>query len=107
MHDWGCGAYNRGHLSQDCKCHKSKHKKGFYSSAPRYIWIQESPISIKQSMDIKLPGNIAKNLIKILLNEGRTEMIRKHASYVAKKAIGKINVRKRSPNQGLLPYVIN
>ena len=36
MHDWGCGAYNRGHLSQDCKCHKSKHKKGFYSSAPRY-----------------------------------------------------------------------
>ena len=33
---WGCGAYNRGHLEQDCKCHKSKQRKGFYSSAPRY-----------------------------------------------------------------------
>ena len=56
------------------------------------IWIQESPISIKQSMDIKLPGNIANNLIKSLLNEERTEMTRKHASYADKKAIGKINV---------------
>ena len=71
------------------------------------IWIQESPISIKQSMDIKLPGNIANNLIKSLLNEEQTEMIRKHVSYAAKKAIGQINVRKRSPNQGLLPYVLN
>ena len=27
MPDWGCGAYNRGHLADSCKCHKSKQKK--------------------------------------------------------------------------------
>ena len=36
MPDWGCGAYNRGHLADSCKCHKSKQRKGFYSSLPRY-----------------------------------------------------------------------
>ena len=58
-------------------------------------------------MDIKLPGNIANNLIKSLLNEERIEMIRKHASYAAKKAIWQINVQKISRNQGFLPYVLN
>ena len=36
MPDWGCGAYNRRHLKDDCKCHKPNHKKYFYSRAPRY-----------------------------------------------------------------------
>ena len=37
MLDCGCGAHNRGHLADSCKCHKSKQKKGFYSSLPRYL----------------------------------------------------------------------
>ena len=34
MHDWGCGAHNRFHLHEPCKCKKKK--KGFYTSSPRY-----------------------------------------------------------------------
>ena len=34
MLDWGCGAHNRGHLHESCKCKRKK--KGFYTSSPRY-----------------------------------------------------------------------
>ena len=69
--------------------------------------IQISHINIKESMDITVPRDRTNPLIEGLLKEDQTEMIRKHASFVAKKAIGKINVQKINTNQGLHPYVPN
>ena len=69
--------------------------------------IQTSHINIKESMNITVPRDRTNPLIEGLLKEDKPEMIRKHASFVAKKAIGKINFQKRNPNQGLQPYVPN
>ena len=69
--------------------------------------IQTSHISIKESMDITVLRDRTNTLIKGLLKEGQIKMIKKHASFAAKRANGQTNVQKINPNQGLLPYVFN
>ena len=69
--------------------------------------IQTIYINITESMDITVPRDRTNPLIEGLLKEGQIKMIKKHASFVAKRAIGQTNVRKRNQNQGLLPCVLS
>ena len=41
MPDWGYGAHNRGHLVDNYKCQINKEKKGFYTSFPRYHYLDK------------------------------------------------------------------
>ena len=69
--------------------------------------IQTSHTNIEESMDITVPRNRINPLIEGLSKEDQIEMIKKHASFAAKRAIGQTNVQKRNPNQGFFPYVLS
>ena len=94
--DWGCGAHNQGHLADSYKCHKSKQKKGFYSSLPRYH--PEKPYKHKRRHKYHVSKQYNKPHHKRFVKHRLIRMIKKHVLSAAKKAIGQTNVQRRSLN---------